>query len=145
MKTSINGLNFIKSNEGFRSLMYADVAGKSTIGYGHLVLPGESFPVLGITESYAEGLLSQDVQHVEIYLNAAAPTLNQNQFDALIDFGFNLGTGALHFLLGHGLTQIPTQILLWDHAGGVVVEGLLRRRKGELALWETPVEKVSNL
>ena len=135
LKTSTNGLNAIKLNEGFRSKVYLDSAGKRTIGFGHLVLPFENFPDSGITEEQATTILMQDVEHVEIYLNAAMPGLYQNEFDALIDFGFNLGVGALHLLLSHGIDQIPTQILLWDHAGGVVIEGLLERRQRELATW----------
>jgi len=140
VRTSSVGINLIKNNEGFRGHVYNDVVGKPTVGYGHLVIPGEDFSA-GLTEDQATALLLKDIAHVELYLNAAMGGLYQNEFDALIDFGFNLGVGALHQLLTHGLSQIPTQILLWDHAGGKVVPGLLERRQRELALWGQETEE----
>jgi lysozyme len=138
MKTSQNGLSLIESFEGLRLNVYLDIVNRETIGFGHLILPGESFPD-GITKDVAQVILANDVSKVETPLNEWQPNLNQNQFDALVDFGFNLGIGALHQLLSHGLDQLPTQIMEWDHAGGKVVAGLQRRRAAELALFQTPV------
>lgn len=143
MQISNNGLQLIKVSEGFRSKVYTDVAGFATIGFGHKILPTDTFPVYGITEAQAEAVLLEDCSHIEFFLNSYSKeyniTLNQNQFDALGDFAFNLGVGSLHKLLSHGVAQVPEQIVLWTHAGGKVLEALLERRKKELALWLTPV------
>ncbi len=72
--------------------------------------------------------------HLQVYLPSDC---TQNQFDALIDFGFNLGCEALETMLGHGWDQVPTQILRWDKAGGQVVPGLAARRQRELILFQT--------
>jgi lysozyme len=137
MKTSAAGLQFIESFEGRRRLtQYQDVAGKWTIGVGHLLFPGEHYPN-GITEEQATELLARDVSKVEEVLNKIAPNLSQNQFDVLSDFGFNLGTGSLAILLSHGMENIPTQILRWDKSGGLPVPGLTRRREAELKLWNS--------
>lgn len=138
MKTSANGLNFIKLNEGMSLKVYLDVAGKPTIGVGHLLQPNESY-LDGITEAQALDLLASDVLKCEIALNKLIPAnCTQNQFDALVDFGFNLGVGALCQMVGHGWRQIPTQIVKWDHAAGRIVTGLSLRRARELALFQTP-------
>lgn len=138
MKTSAAGLQFIESFEGRRLTQYQDVAGKWTIGVGHLLLPGEHYPN-GITDEQCAELLSKDVQGVEAVMNRLALdyTFTQNQFDAIADFGFNLGVGSLRLLLSHGLENIPVQILRWDKSGGLPVPGLTRRREAELKLWET--------
>ncbi len=137
MKTSQAGLDFIQANEGCVLHVYNDVAGKPTIGVGHLLQSGESYPD-GVTEAQAMGLLAADVGIVENHLQVYLPSdCTQNQFDALIDFGFNLGCGALETMLGHGWDQVPTQILRWDKAGGQVVPGLAARRQRELILFQT--------
>jgi GH24 family phage-related lysozyme (muramidase) len=54
------GLALLKKSEGFRNKIYRDPAGIPTIGYGHRVLPSESFPD-GIDEAQASQLLAQDI------------------------------------------------------------------------------------
>jgi lysozyme len=56
MHLSAEGLDLIKKSEGFRDHIYRDVAGYPTIGYGHLIKPGESFPD-GIAEPQAPRFL----------------------------------------------------------------------------------------
>ena len=138
MKTSQAGLTLIESSEGLRTETYLDVAGNPTIGYGHLIKPDEDFSA-GITQAQAQELLAQDVATAEAAVNAMAPQANQNQFDALVDFTFNLGAGALRTMLGHGWSQVPTQIPRWNQAGGVVHAGLVTRRRAEVVLFETPI------
>lgn len=146
MQISQKGLDLIKLEEGFRSYIYKDIAGLETIGFGHKILPTDNFPD-GITLLEGCDLLLEDCHHLEFFLNALLAhtntSLNQNQFDALMDFGFNLGAGSLHKLLSHGIANIPTQILLWDHSAGKVIEGLLERRKKELSLWLSPATENS--
>jgi lysozyme len=138
MKTSQTGISLIESEEGLRLETYNDIVGIATIGYGHKLLKNEEYPN-GITQEEAQLMLQADLAHVESYINRLAPSANQNQFDALADFGYNLGVGALQQMLAHGFDQVPNQILSWDHAGGKVVAGLLRRRQAELNLWNTAV------
>src|ERR1700733_503620 len=138
MQLSADGLDLIKKSEGFRGQVYRDVAGFPTIGYGHLIKPGETFPN-GITEPQAAAILAGDVQQAEQAVARLVKVgLTQGQFDALVDFCFNLGAGRLAGStllreLNVGNYQAAgEQLLAWDHAGGVVVAGLKVRREAEL-------------
>lgn len=146
MQISQTGLDLIKRSEGFRAQTYKDVAGFETIGYGHKLQPGEQFPS-GVTEEQATALLEKDVAGAESAVNRLVTVpLTQGQFDALVDFTYNLGAAALAYstlLRDLNAKQYATaglQILLWDHAvmGGKETEvaGLLARRQAELELWK---------
>jgi lysozyme len=137
MQISETGLTLIKTSEGFRDRTYTDLAGNATIGYGHKLLPGESYPE-GITEPDAEDLIRHDLvipQQQMIQLVPASCT--QNQWDALCSFAYNLGILALRTMLGHGWDQVRVQLPLWNHVKGVVVDGLTKRRAAELKLFLT--------
>src|SRR5215469_13127525 len=93
MEYSDNGLKFTTQFEGLRLQSYQDSVGVWTIGWGHTrnVGPGQS-----ITQDQAMEFLKEDVQTCVDFINSHCKVqLNQNQFDALVDFAFNLGTGAL--------------------------------------------------
>jgi len=136
MKTSDQGIAFIKRNEGFSAHVYND-AGKQAIGYGHDLKPDESFPD-GITEAQATGILKQDVASAEEAVNALVPSdCNQGQFDALVDFCFNLGAHSLQTMLTHGWDDVPNQIPRWVHVNGTVSVGLLARRKAEVEMFNS--------
>ena len=75
---------FIKNNEGLKLHSYDDVAGIPTIGYGHKLLHGETFPD-GITEQQAGELLEKDLQNINAFLETI-PNLTDNQCTALADF-----------------------------------------------------------
>jgi lysozyme len=137
MQTSVRGIQFIAKNEGFSSTVYDD-AGHRAIGYGHDLLPSESFPD-GITEDQGLDLLGKDVARIEPFLNDMATGLNQNQFDACVDFAYNLGLGSLRTLLGHGIDQVPDQLPRWVNVQGKPSLGLVARRQAEIELWNTPV------
>lgn len=137
------GLALIKRWEGFRDVVYLDVAGYPTIGYGHLIRPGESFPDR-ITEVDGEELLRVDVQEAErAVLRLICVPLTDGQFDALVSFTFNLGGGALQRSrlrmyanrYQHGLAagEFPK----WHWAGGRRERGLMRRRVAEASLYRT--------
>ena len=141
MQLSAEGLNLIKKSEGFRDRVYLDVAGFPTIGYGHLIKSNESFPN-SITEPQAAAILSTDAQDAaEAVARLVKVALTQGQFDALVDFCFNLGAGRLAGStllreLNVGDYQAAArQFLAWDYAGGAVVAGLEVRREAELKLW----------
>jgi lysozyme len=137
MMISQAGLNLIEQSEGFESRVYDD-NGKPAIGFGHDLLPGESFPD-GVTQAQAQQMIVQDLELVQHILSLLVPAnCTQGQWDALCDFGYNLGVGALRTMLGHGWDQVPVQILLWDHVNGVVSLGLSERRNRELTLFLQP-------
>ncbi len=142
MRLSAEGLDLIKRFEGFRGHAYNDVAGFSTIGYGHRIVPPESFPN-GITEPQAAAILAKDVAEAERTVTRLVKVaLTQGQFDALVDFCFNLGSGRLvkstllRALNAGRYDAAAEQLLLWDLAGGEVNLGLKVRREVELRLWK---------
>ena len=138
MQISPKGIALIERNEGFRPNVYDD-NGKKAIGFGHDIAPGEadSFSA-GISLAQAQQLLLSDLVPVqEVLQSIVPPTCTQNQWDALCDFGYNLGVGSLKTMLGHGWDQVPIQIPRWNHENGVVVAGLAARREAEVALFNT--------
>jgi lysozyme len=137
MNISTQGLDLIKSIEGFRSHIYKDMVGIPTTRYGHALRPGEWFPN-GITEDQASELLHEDVAFAEHAVNSLVKLpLTQGQYDALVDFTYNLGSGTLkrstllHVLNEKRYGYVADQFLAWDHADGVEVDGLKRRREAE--------------
>jgi lysozyme len=143
MQLSAEGLKLVKSWEGYRQRTYLDVAGFPTIGYGHRLLASESFPN-GIDEAQANEILACDVRGAEQAVTRLAKVaLTQNQFDALVDFVFNLGQGKLaastllkELNSGH-YDAAREQLLLWDHAGALENANLKARRKSEYDLWSS--------
>lgn len=133
MQISRAGIDFIKANEGFSANFYGDV-GHQAIGYGHDLKPDESITPL-ITQEQALYLLLEDVNPLQEWLNLHFPTLTQCQFDALCDFGYNLGLGSLQTMLAHGLSQVPVQIPYWDHVAGQVSLPLQVRRAAEVSIF----------
>jgi lysozyme len=141
MEFSAAGMALLKKSEGFRGKVYLDVAGFPTIGYGHRLLHPESFPA-GITEDLAEHILACDVDDAEEAVQRLVKVpLRQGQFDALVDFVFNLGAGRLAAstllkYLNSGNYDTAAQALLqWDHSGEKEVPALKARREAEVALW----------
>jgi len=137
---SPNGLDFIQRHEGYSGTVYNDSAGYPTIGYGHLIKAGEDFSN-GITPDQASQLLSQDTQTAVNAVNGKVTgNLSQTQFDALVDFTFNLGGGALGQStllknINSGNDVVIENFTDWDHAGGKVVAGLTKRRTDEFNLF----------
>jgi lysozyme len=113
-----------------------------TIGYGHTgadVTAGKT-----ITQAEAERLLRADVQWAEDAVNAALPGINQNQFDALVSFVFNVGAGAFasSTLLRKAKVNandpaIRAEFAKWKNAKGKVLPGLVKRRAAEADLYFT--------
>lgn len=139
MTTSDKGLALIKKYEGCRMKAYKCPAGVWTIGYGHTrgVKAG-----MTITPAIADQLLIEDVKPCEKAINALGINLRQGQFDALVSFLFNVGTGQFNnstlkrlILAGVDDEQIIEQFSRWIYAGGVVMPGLVIRREEEAALW----------
>jgi lysozyme len=156
MQMSQNGRKLLEQWEGVRLNAYKDSAGLLTIGVGHLLtkselssgkidIDGESVKYgNGLTSDQADALLAQDLKPAEnIVNNSVKVELNQNQFDALVSFTFNVGGGAfkggtLLKKLNAGLYgEVPSQLMRWDKAGGKVVPGLEKRRENEVNLWNS--------
>ena len=141
MQLSTAGLELLKRSEGFRSHTYNDVNGFPTIGYGHRLLKTELFPD-GIDEPCASKMLGGDVREAEQAVTRLVKVpLSQGQFDALVDFCFNLGAGRLasstllKVLNGGRYADAAEQLLRWDVAGGTENAGLKARREAEFELW----------
>lgn len=139
------GLNLIKRFEGFEPEIYLDAAGLPTIGYGHLIRKGEhKMFENGISKSAAEALLTKDVLSAEqAVLRLIDVPLTNGQFDALVSFTYNLGSGALQrSTLRRKVNreeheEVPTEFSKWVWAGGRKLEGLIRRREAEVLLYQT--------
>lgn len=151
MELSPAGLDLIKQSEGFRGRVYLDIHGLPTIGYGHRVLPSESFPD-GITEARATELLASDARVAEQAVSRLVRVpLAQGQFDALVDFCFNLGQGRLAAstllsdLNAGRYDAAAEQLLLWDHAGDKESAALRARREAEFHLWHSPEPAQSSI
>jgi lysozyme len=141
MQLSDDGLEMIKRFEGFRSHTYLDAGGLPTIGYGHRLLNPAMFPN-GVSEQDAASILRADVHEAEqvVERHVKVP-LTQGQFDALVDFVFNLGVARfqrstlLHALNGGRYQAAGEQLLRWDLVKGEENLGLRARRLAELKLW----------
>ena len=139
MKTSKTGLKLIEEFEGCRLTAYQDSVGVWTIGYGHTkgVKQGQV-----ITREQAEHYLAQDVKNAEKNVSSFDVIYhwNQNQFDALVSFAFNVGS--INQLVANGkrtVYEISNKILAYNKAGGKELAGLTRRRKAERLLFTRPV------
>ena len=136
------GLALIKQYEGCRLAAYRCAAGVWTIGYGHTAGVHSG---MTITQAQADAYLQQDIAKFEGYVNNPAyvpitANLNQNQFDALVSFAFNLGAGNLRKLCkGRTAAQIALAMTQYRKANGKVLAGLRRRRAAEQALFNKPV------
>jgi lysozyme len=140
MKYSLKGIQLTEAFEadgGPKLSAYLDQVGRPTIAYGHTagVKLGDC-----CTREQAEAMLHADIAWAEAFVNnIVTKILTQGEFDALVDFTFNLGSGnfqssTLLKLVNEGdMEDAAKQFEQWDHAGGKVVAGLLRRRKAEEA------------
>ena len=146
IKTSPAGLAIIKKFEGFRAKPYACPAGVATIGYGSTYY-ADGRPVkmtdAPITEAQAQELLQATLTKYEDCVNGAVKMpINQNQFDALVSFTYNVGCSAFRNstmlrLFNAGHTELAAaQFDRWTKAGGKDLPGLITRRKAERALFE---------
>ena len=140
MKTSDAGVALIQQFEGCKLKAYQDVVGIWTIGYGHT--GAEVHAGQQITQEEADTLLRQDLTKFEECVDDNCNTiLDQNEFDALVCFSYNVGCGSfknstLLKLIHEGKKdEAAEQFLRWNKAGGKEVAGLTRRREAERALF----------
>ena len=139
MEISAEGLALIKKFEGCELEAYQCSAGVWTIGYGHTkgVQPGDTW-----SQSHAEHMLEVELEEYQSYINEyVTVNLSQNQFDALVSWVYNLGPNnlkastLLKVLNSGDYEGVPAQIRRWNKAGGVVLDGLIRRREAEALLF----------
>ena len=125
----------IKEFEGCRLTAYKCPAGKWTIGVGHTkgVKQGQK-----ITQAQADSLLKADLKPCEDYVNRLLVCTSQGQFDALVDFVFNLGQASLErstllrMIRQHASTnEIQKQFMRWVYASCKKLSGLEKRRAWE--------------
>lgn len=157
--------------EGSRAQLYDDKTGKTiaraadavgfpTIGIGHLVKKTDTqYDRVTLTQAQIDSLFAADVKWAEDVINkqviAGTPPvkLNQNQFDALVSFVYNVGPGSkgvkdglinlrsgatssiLRNLRAGAFTAAANGLLDWTKSGGVVMGGLVKRRQAERALF----------
>lgn len=138
MKTSNNGIELIKRYEGFRSHAYKCVQTEKyyTIGFGHYGSDVKENDT--ITEVEATILLQNDLRKFESKVNKYNDTykFTQNEFDSLVSFAYNVGS--IDQLTQNGKRtkkEIANSMLLYTKSGGIVLSGLVRRRKEENVLF----------
>ena len=129
------GMQVTESAEGCRLTAYQDSGGVWTNGYGntHGVVPGST-----ITMDQAVADLSANIQNsVNDIHQLVTVRLTQGEFDALVDFDFNLGRGNLARstllidLNAGNFAAAAQQFAAWDKCDGTVLAGLLTRRLSE--------------
>lgn len=143
-------VDFIKQWEGFRAKAYLDVAGIPTIGFGTIQYPDGRKVKLG--EIVTKGDAYECLEH-EVKLKSSAVVeatkgldLSQNQFDALVSFAYNVGSGALRsstllkkVKANPNDPSIRAEFLKWNKARVkgklVAVDGLTNRRLSEANLY----------
>lgn len=146
IKSSSDLLKLIKQFEGFKSKPYLCPAGVPTIGYGSTrYIDGRKVSLSDkpITELEAVELLKSTLSQYELAVDAyCRDDINQNQFDALTDFAYNLGNGNLKSsTLLKKLNANPNdptirdEFMKWNKADGKVLAGLTARRKAEADLY----------
>lgn len=150
MTFSDNLIDLIKSSEGFRSKPYLDGGGVPTIGYGstyHLDGSKVTMKDSPITQEQAIELLKKQLPERVNEVNSLLKViLNQNQFDSIMDFAYNLGVGHLQksnllrvINANPNDSTIKSEFLKWIYDNGKVVQGLVNRRNKEYSLYIKPI------
>jgi lysozyme len=137
------GLNLTEAAEALRLTAYPDPATRGdpwTIGYGHT--GADVYPGLTITRDKAEQLLQADVRTAESAVKRLVRVaLTQGQYDALVDFVFNIGetqfasSTLLRKLNAGDYRSASFEFDRWNKAGGRILNGLVKRRDNEEALF----------
>lgn len=140
MKISEEGIALIKKFEGCKLEAYLDAVDVPTIAYGRTkdVKIGDI-----CTQQQAEDWLEEELVEYAGYVEKAVTVpLEQNQFDALVSWTYNLGPSnlnrstALKLLNMSEYDGVPAQLKRWNKAGGKVLDGLVRRREAEAEMFK---------
>lgn len=151
METSENGISLIKKFEGFVGHAYKDPGSKNglpiTIGYGSTMYTDGRKIMLGdiITKEDADKLLRWEVGNKTSVIRAMDLRLNQNQFDAVTSFVFNIGIGAFEkstmlkrIKRDPNDPDIRVQFAKWKYNDGKALDALVKRRNLEADLYFKP-------
>ncbi len=139
MTPSDDLIAFIKGWESLRLKAYDDGGGVWTIGYGHIkqVQPGDE-----CTEAQAEAWLRDEVDDVSADIDPLIHVmLAQHEHDSLVSLAFNIGVGAfakstlLSRLNNSDFGSAADEFLRWNRDNGRIVQGLVKRRKAERAMF----------
>jgi len=145
-KASNNLIELIKKFEGFSKIPYLCPANVATIGYGSTRYANGLKVTLSdspITELQAINLLKDTLKQYELAVDAyCRDDINQNQFDALVDFAYNCGNANLKSsTLLKKVNANPNDITIglefakWNKGGGKILNGLVKRRAAESELY----------
>jgi len=145
-KLSQKGVDLIKQFEGLSLTPYVCAGGINTIGYGNTYYTNGKKVSLKdpkITLEQAEELLKHSLSTYEKAVDSfCRDDISQPQFDALVSFAYNVGTGALQkstlikkVNANPKDVTIADEFLKWNKAGGRVLVGLTRRRQAEANLY----------
>ncbi|CAG2102812.1 unnamed protein product [Medioppia subpectinata] len=144
MKIGNGGLDLLKFSEGWRADYYIDQIGLKTIGYGHACVWHNNCNDIGktpLTQQQGVDLLKKDLVEYENCVNNAVSGLNQNQFDACVDFTFNMGCQAfqtsdiLKNIKAKNMQAAANSFDKYNVAAGQVIEGLTVRRANDKKLF----------
>lgn len=149
MKVSTNFFSMLKNFEGFVKCPYKDQVGIPTIGIGTTIYPNGKRVSMSdpcITFEQASSYVSSHISPLEEMLTTLLPKLNQNQFDSLISFIYNIGDGAFKnstllkkAKINKDDSTIRDEFYKWKKAGGKVLNALVLRRREEADLYFKPV------
>lgn len=158
MNVSEKLIEMIKHDEGVKTSPYQCPALLWTIGVGHVIDPNHAKVKLADRKQLAipngwdrvlnmvevNDILKQDLARFETGVHRLCPgDMTQGQFDALVSFSFNVGLGNLQnstLRMKHNRKEFGAaaeEFLKWNKAGGKVLKGLDKRRRGEKALYES--------
>lgn len=154
MKTNAAGVQLIKDFEGFVPKWYRDPVGVWTIGYGHTDSAGSpkhaTSANMVLSEAEGTAILQRDLGQYEAAVDRLVKVpLNENQYAALVSFTYNLGAGnlgsstLLRKLNAGDYEGAANEFARWNKAGGKVLNGLVRRRAAEKALFVKPAGLVN--
>ena len=145
MDISNKGLKLIQEFEGLKLTAYQDVIGIWTIGYGNTFYLDGNIVKKGdkVTKAQAEALLKATIKEFETKVESLVKAkLNQNQFDALVSFTYNVGPANLKkstllkkVNINPNDESIADEFIKWNRASGKVIDGLTRRRQAESDLY----------
>lgn len=148
MKPSKQCYDLIKKYEGYSGIAYLCPAKVPTIGWGSTMYDNGEPVKIGdvISKDRAEELINYEVNHVARKLNALELGFNQNQFDAIVSFVYNIGITAFRkstilrlISANPNDVEIAVQFGRWVYGGGKMLPGLIKRRKDEMELYCKPL------
>ena len=158
MKLDNTGYLLIAEFEGLRLKPYLCSAGVPTIGYGNTFYPSGRKVTMRdnpISQATAFWMLKQVADMFAKDVDSLVTSnINQNQFNALVSFAFNLGSDIDADNIPEGLGDsrllrfvnanpndgnIAKEFIKWNKAGGRVLDGLTKRRIKESQLYFTKV------